>query len=70
MAELERKKTDLCAEIDRRVEDKILELTNAELLKKLINNADSVNEAINIASLGTMYKRTGLHYDVRLEKRV
>lgn len=68
MNELERTKTDLCAEIDRRVEDKILEVTNAELLKKLINNADSVNEAINIASLGTMYKRTGLHYDVRLEK--
>lgn len=68
MAEIDINKANLCAEIDRRVEDKILESTNGELLKKLINNADDLNEAISIASLGTMYKRTGLHYDVRLEK--
>ena len=61
-------KDELCAELDRRVTDKILEPTNAELLRKLITNADSDNEAMMIAELGTTYKRTGLHFDKRLEK--
>ena len=61
-------KTSLLAEMDRRVADKILEPNNAELLKKLICNADSDDEAISIATLGTTYKRTGLHFDKRLEK--
>ncbi len=58
----------LVAEIEHRVEDKILERTNADLLIKLIRNADSLTEAISIAQLGTTYKRTGLHYDKRIEK--
>lgn len=58
---------DLIAEIDRRVEDKILEKSNADLLKKLIMNAESITEAINIAELGTTYKKTGFHFDKRLE---
>lgn len=58
----------LIEEINRRVQDKILEPANAELLIKLINNAESLDEAINIAALGTTYKRTGLHFDKRLEK--
>ncbi|MCQ2601966.1 MAG: site-specific DNA-methyltransferase, partial [Treponema sp.] len=61
-------KQSLIEEINRRVQDKILEPTNAELLIKLINNAESSDEAINIAALGTTYKRTGLHFDKRLEK--
>lgn len=61
-------KKDLIAQLDKRVADKILEPTNAELLKKLITNADSDNEAMMIAELGTTYKRTGLHFDPRLEK--
>lgn len=61
-------KQSLIAEIEKRVSDKILEQTNADLLFKLINNADSLDEAINIAALGTTYKRTGLHFDKRLEK--
>ncbi|MDO4800867.1 MAG: site-specific DNA-methyltransferase [Prevotellaceae bacterium] len=60
---------NLIAEIERRVNDKILERTNADLLIKLINNADSISEAISIAQLGTTYKRTGLHYDKRIEKK-
>ena len=58
----------LIAEIQKRVNDKILEQKNADLLIKLINSADSVDEAINIAALGTTYKKTGLHFDKRLEK--
>jgi len=61
-------KQGLIEDIDRRVADKILEPTNAELLKKLIRNADSDDEAMSIATLGTTYKRTGLHFDKRLEK--
>lgn len=61
-------KDELCAELNRRVSDRILEPTNAELLKKLILHADSDNEAMMIAELGTTYKRTGLHFDKRLEK--
>ena len=61
-------KDELCAELDQRVSDRILEPTNAELLKKLILHADSDNEAMMIAELGTTYKRTGLHFDKRLEK--
>lgn len=67
--ELERIKKDLLAELERRVIDKILERSNANLLGKLISNAESVNEAISIAQLGTTYKKTGLHYDKRLEKQ-
>ncbi len=58
----------LIDEIEKRVEDKIIEQNNADLLKKLIANADSDDEALAIAALGTTYKRTGLHFDKRLEK--
>lgn len=65
---LQQIKADLIAELDKRIEDKIIEKTNADLLKKLIKQAESVNEAIMIAELGTTYKRTGFHFDKRLEK--
>ena len=61
-------KENLLDQLDKRVQDKILEPTNAELLKKLIRNAESDNEAMMIAELGTTYRRTGLHFDKRLEK--
>lgn len=60
-------KQSLVEEINKRVQDKILEPANAQLLIKLIKNAESSDEAINIAALGTTYKRTGLHFDKRLE---
>ena len=65
---LKTNKIDLINELKRRVEDKILEPTNYELLKKLIEKADSLDEAIMISELGTTYKRTGFHFDKRLEK--
>ncbi len=61
-------KQEIIADIDRRVADKILEPSNASLLKKLINKAETINEALSIAELGTTYKRTGFHFDKRLEK--
>lgn len=66
--ELKKVKDDLIVEIDKRIADKIIEKTNADLLKKLIEQAETINEAIMIAELGTTYKRTGFHFDKRLEK--
>lgn len=65
---IEEGKVNLINELLRRVDDKIIEKSNAELLIKLIKNADTLTEAIAIAELGTTYKRTGLHFDKRLEK--
>ena len=59
---------ELVADLQRRVSDHILEPSNAALLEKLIMQASDDNEALMIASLGTTYKRTGLHYDNRLER--
>ncbi|MDR3111664.1 MAG: hypothetical protein LBU55_00620, partial [Elusimicrobiota bacterium] len=65
---LQDSKLEMIRDIEKRVSDKILEPTNAELLKKLISRADSVHEALQIGSLGTTYKSTGFHFDKRLEK--
>ena len=51
---INKSKEDLIAEIERRVADKIIEKSNADLIIKL--------------QLGTTYKRTGFHFDKRLEK--
>ncbi|MCQ2199587.1 MAG: site-specific DNA-methyltransferase [Paludibacteraceae bacterium] len=61
-------KKDLIATINQRVVDRILEQANADLLIKLISQADTIEEANNIAAFGTTYKRTGFHFDKRLEK--
>lgn len=68
MNSLEQSKAELIAEIDKRIADNIIEKTNADLLKKLINNAETLTESIAIAELGTTYKRTGFHFDKRLDK--
>ena len=60
-------KQELIRELENRVADKILEPTNFELLKKLIDKAETLDEAIMISELGTTYKRTGFHFDKRLE---
>ena len=64
----EESKKSLVDEINRRVQDKIIEKSNADLIIKLINQAENLTEAIAIAELGTTYKRTGFHFDKRLEK--
>ena len=64
----EQSRQELLNELDCRVEDGIIEKSNADLLKKLIQNADTLTEAIAISELGTTYKRTGFHFDKRLEK--
>lgn len=61
-------KKNLLDQLDKRVQDKILEPANAEFLRRLINKADSDDEALMIAQLGNSYNRTGLHYDKRFGK--
>lgn len=65
---LEANKESLLQDLEQRVNDHILEPQNAALLKKLILKADSPEEALQIASLGTTYKRTGFNFDKRLER--
>lgn len=65
---MDKTREELLGDLERRVEDRILEPTNAALLRKLILKADSDSEAQAIAALGTTYKRTGLHFDKRLER--
>ena len=60
---LEDLKNDLISDLNLRTDEKILEPSNRDLLSKLINNAESKDEAIAIAELGTSYKRTGFHFD-------
>ena len=62
-------KQEILNDLKRRVDDKILEQSNYDLLRKLVENAESLDEAIKIAELGTTYKRTGFHFDKRLEKQ-
>lgn len=68
MKKISETQKSLLAELEQRVTDKILEPSNAALLSKLITAADNDDEAIAIAALGTTYKRTGFHWDKRLEK--
>ena len=68
MEDLKQIKESLIHEIEQRQVDKIIENTNAQLIIKLIKSAKNINEAISVAQLGTTYKRTGFHFDKRLEK--
>ena len=58
---------DILDDLARRVADRVLEPANSSLLRKLIKQAETDDEAISIAALGTTYKRTGFHFDPRLE---
>lgn len=59
---------NLISDLERRVKDNILEQNNFDFLLKLLSKAESVNEAINICSLGTTYKKTGLYFEKKSEK--
>jgi adenine-specific DNA-methyltransferase len=61
-------KQEILSDLEKRVKDKILEQSNSDLLKKLVEKADTLDEAIKIAELGTTYKLTGFHFDKRLDK--
>lgn len=54
---INKSKKDLIYEIECRVEDIIIEKSNADLIIRLINNADSLLEKISITRLETTYKK-------------
>ena len=64
---LEQVKSDILSELKARVEDKILEPNNYEILASLIEKAENIAQAQAISALGTTYKKTGFHFDIRLE---
>lgn len=66
----EQTKDDLLKEIDERLNDKAIEPKNAELLKKLIEKADSFDEALMIKNLGTLWCSTGIRFERDFEKAV
>lgn len=58
---------NLYLELEKRVAEHILEPNNLIFLKKLLERAESEDEAINICRLGTTFYKTGLRYDVKME---
>ena len=66
---LQELKEETKEKILKRVADKILEKENADFLIELIEKAQNTTEVLKISALGMTYKRTGFHFDVRLEKR-
>jgi adenine-specific DNA-methyltransferase len=58
---------NLLADLEKRVENNILEPNNFEFLKKLLSKAESEEEAISICKLGTTYNKTGIIYEKKLE---
>jgi adenine-specific DNA-methyltransferase len=58
---------NLVMDLERRVQENILEPNNLEFIKKLLNKAESEDEAITICKLGTTFYKTGLVFDKKLE---
>lgn len=66
---LEEIKQDYITDLKQKAKDHILEPKNAEVLIKLIEKAETSEEALIIKGLGTTYKKTGFHFDMRMDKR-
>ena len=58
---------NLVADLEKRVDEKILEPNNLVFLKKLLEKAESEDEAISICKLGTTFYKTGLVFDKKME---
>lgn len=65
---LEELKQEQIAKIEHRNQNGILEKENANFLIKLIKEAQNKSDVLKLSSLGMALKRTGFHFDVRLEK--
>lgn len=61
-------KCSIIEEINRRFEDHAIEETNASLIKRLVQNAESINDALMIWNLGTRFSKTGIQFDRDFEK--
>ena len=54
--------------MEKRKDNQIIEPETYNFLKKLIEKAETADEVLKIAKLGTTYKRTGFHFSPQLEK--
>lgn len=61
-------RTSIIEEINRRFEDHSIEETNATLIKRLVQKAENINEALMIWNLGTRFSKTGIQFDRDFEK--
>ncbi len=61
-------KNEMISDIKKKVLLKIFEPETGEFIIRLINKAESLDEAFNVYQLGTNYTKTGLHYEVKKEK--
>jgi adenine-specific DNA-methyltransferase len=66
--ERESSKQNIVEDLRNKVELGILEEENFKLLEKLVNNAENITEALQIAQMGISYKKTGLYYQTKLDK--
>lgn len=65
---LEDLRQDAISKIQERMRDGILESENAEFLTKLLENANTKADILKILALGMTYKKTGFHFEPKLEK--
>ncbi|EAI3822651.1 hypothetical protein YN80_07800 [Campylobacter coli] len=65
---LEDLRQDAIGKIQERMQDGILESENAEFLTKLLENANAKADILKILALGMTYKKTGFHFEPKLEK--
>ena len=61
-------KNEMINDIRSKIALRIFEPETGEFIIKLINKAESLDEAFNVYQLATNYSKTGLHYDVKKEK--
>ena len=61
-------KQEMIEQIREKIGNKIFEPETGEFIITLIEKATSLNEAFNVYQLGSIYTKTGLHYEVKKEK--
>jgi adenine-specific DNA-methyltransferase len=57
-------------DLEKKVENKILERNNFEFIKRMVEKCEDLQDAIDLCSIGTLYKNTGLYYDHKIEKKI
>lgn len=63
MAKISEYRQGLIDNLNHRVEEKIIEKANADLLIKLVERVDTDYEASMIEQMGSIWRTTGLYFD-------
>lgn len=56
-------------DLEKKVESKIIERSNYLFIKRMVEKCDNLFDAVEMCSMGTLYKNTGLYYDHKIEKK-